>query len=88
MSRATGGRVERFSERNAVVIQVDHDICAGFGDCVEAAGDVFGLDEAGLAVVLDPDAVETDVLIAAAEACPVSAILLFDASGVRIAPDS
>lgn len=77
---------EKYSERNGVLIQVDHDLCAGFGDCVKVAPNVFELNEDGNSVVLDPDAVETDVLMEAAETCPVSAILLFDGEGSQIAP--
>lgn len=88
MSGTVGERNEKFSERNGVLVQVDHDICAGFADCVEAAPDVFALDEEGLAIVIDPDAAGMDTLKEAADVCPVSAILLFDASGAQIAPDN
>ena len=77
---------EKFSERSRVLIQVDHDICAGFGECVTFLPQVFGLDDKDLAVVLDPDAVDLDQLIEAAEICPVSAILLFDEGEKQIAP--
>ena len=69
------------------MVQVDHEICAGFGDCVETAPDVFALNDEGLAIILEPDAVDADVLREAADVCPVSAILLFDEDGTQIAPD-
>lgn len=78
---------ERYSEQNAVLIQVDHEICAGFGDCVQAAPDVFALNDDNQAIILDPDAAGLDVLREAVEVCPVSAILLFDEDGTQIAPD-
>lgn len=78
---------EKFSARNKVLVQVDHDICAGFGDCVDSAPEVFALNGDDLAIVIDPDAVDLDALKEAAEVCPVSAILLFDESSVQIAPD-
>ncbi len=81
-------RNERFSERNGVLVQVDHDICAGFGDCLSAAPDVFALNDEDLAVVVDPDALELDLLKAAADVCPVSAIMLFDEDGNQVAPEA
>ena len=47
---------------------------------------MFALNDDGLAVVLDPDAAGPDLLKDAADSCPVSAILLFDDTGVQIAP--
>lgn len=81
------GSREQHSERNNVLIQIDHEICAGFADCVDLAPDVFALNDDGVAVILDPDAVDADVLQEAAELCPVSAILLFDEDGTQIAPE-
>ncbi len=78
--------VEKYSEKNGLLVQIDHDICTGFADCVDVAPTVFALNDDGLAVVLDPDAVEPDLLKDAADSCPVSAILLFDDTGVQIAP--
>jgi ferredoxin len=78
---------EKFSERNGVLVQVDHDICAGFGECVNLLPDVFALNDEGLAVVLDADAVELDMLKEAADVCPVSAILLLDEDENQIAPE-
>jgi ferredoxin len=79
---------EKYSGRNRVVVQVDRDICVGFGDCVAVAPEVFRLDEDNLAVVMDPDAVDLKTLEGAAGVCPVSAILLLDASGARVAPEA
>ena len=87
MSERVIGETERFSERNRLLVQVDHEICAGFADCVGAAPDVFDLNDDSLAIILDPDAVEADVLVEAAEVCPVSAILLFDEDGQQVAPE-
>ena len=82
-----GSLHERFSEENGVTIQIDHDLCAGFGDCVSVAPDVFSLNEDNLATILDPDGADQDALQEAAESCPVSAILLFDEKGQQLAPD-
>lgn len=77
---------EKFSVRNGVLVQVDHDICVGFGDCVSTAPEVFGLDHDNVAIVIDPDAGDLTLLQAAADVCPVSAIVLLDGDGNQVAP--
>jgi ferredoxin len=56
-------------------IEIDQSLCAGFGDCVDEAGDVFRLED-GRAVAVstttDPRA------LAAAEACPMGAITVYE----------
>jgi ferredoxin len=78
---------ERYSGSSGVTIQIDNDLCAGFGECVEVAPDVFQLNADNMAIVLDPDAADLETLTAAAESCPVSAILLFDDQGSQIGPE-
>ncbi len=82
------GQHQKFSERNGVLVQIDHDLCAGFADCVAAAPEVFGINDENLAIVVDPDAVDLDTLLVAAESCPVSAILLFDEEGEQVTFDT
>lgn len=78
---------QKFSERNAVLIQVDPDLCAGFAECVVAAPDVFALTDDNLAIVTNPDGADLDTLLEAAASCPVSAILLYDEEGDQIKPE-
>ncbi len=87
MSGASGA-TEKYSERNDVRVHVDHDLCVGFAECVAVAPEVFALNDDGLAVVVDPDAVDLDTLREAAEACPVSAILLLGSADAGVAPDA
>lgn len=88
MSEAGEVRSEGFSERNGVLVRVDHDICVGFSDCVVSAPEVFFLNDDNLAVVVEPDAVDLDTLKQAAGVCPVSAILLFGEDGTPLALDA
>jgi len=67
-------------------IEVDRELCFGFGDCVDTAPKVFALDEHSVAVVLDPDGASYDLIVEAAQNCPVDAIAITDADGVRIYP--
>ncbi len=67
-------------------IEVDRELCFGFGDCVDTAPAVFALDEHDKAIVLDPDGAAIDRIVEASQNCPVDAIIITDADGVRIYP--
>lgn len=66
------------SKRTGLTIEVDRELCFGFGDCVDSAPGVFELDAENKSVVVDPDAVDRDDLVIAAQDCPVDAIILTD----------
>jgi ferredoxin len=75
------------SKRNAVTIEVDRELCFGFGDCVDSAPGVFELDEESKSVVVDPEAQDRDTILVAAQDCPVDAIFIHDAeSGEQLYP--
>jgi ferredoxin len=69
-----------------LTIQIDRDLCVGFGDCVAEAGTAFVLDESGVACFAAPDAVDRDRLIRACEVCPVDALSVVDESGRHLVP--
>lgn len=62
-------------------VRILRHACCGNADCVEIAPDVFALDSKNKAIVLDPEAVEPQTLIEAAEACPCQAIVVEDEEG-------
>jgi ferredoxin len=68
-------------------IQIDRQLCVGFGDCVEAAPRAFRLDGENV-VVFRPEAevVPRDRLLAACEACPVDALTVWDGDGSQLVP--
>jgi ferredoxin len=80
--------VADFEERQvgALRIRIDRQLCVGFGDCVTGAPEAFVLDDEGLAVFKQPDAVERERLLAACDACPVDAITVWDEAGAEIVP--
>jgi ferredoxin len=57
------------------LVEIDEGACAAHGDCVEIAPRVFVLDDVARVIGSGPD----DLLLAAAENCPSTAILLVDA---------
>ena len=83
-------------------IKVDRDLCIGAAPCVFAAGSVFELDAENKAVikqkdgkkdsgpvereVLEDAAITDDMLMAAAQSCPVKAISLHDENGAQVYP--
>jgi ferredoxin len=56
------------------IVEIDEDACAAHGDCVDVAPEVFALDDVVHVIGSGPD----DVLLAAAEACPSTAIRIID----------
>ena len=67
-------------------VRIDRTLCVGFGDCVKEAPEGFKLDADGVAVFIDPDAVERDRLLRACDACPVDAISVWDSDGKQLVP--
>jgi ferredoxin len=63
-----------------LVIEVDRELCYGFGDCVSSAPRVFELDDDEKAIVIDANGASRDDLVEAAANCPVNAITIFDAT--------
>ena len=67
-------------------MKVDRSLCTGVGNCVAMAPTVFKLDKNNKAVVLDVDSVDSQMLMDAAESCPVDAIIIEDDEGNQIYP--
>jgi len=80
--------VSEFDERivAGLRVRIDRNLCVGFGDCMKEAPEGFKLDDDGIAVFVDPDAVERDRLLRACDACPVDAITVWDAAGTQLVP--
>ena len=55
-------------------VEIDEAACAAHGDCVEIAPEVFALDDVAQVIGDGPD----ELLLAAAEACPSTAILVIE----------
>jgi ferredoxin len=74
------------SSRNKVEIEVDRQLCYGFGDCVDTAPAVFELDDENVSVVKDPDGAPLEEIVEAAQNCPVDAIIITGDDGEQIYP--
>jgi ferredoxin len=65
------------------LVEVDDSACAAHGDCVEIAPEIFALEDVAVVIDNGPD----ELAVAAAEACPSTAIRLVDAeSGEQVYP--
>jgi ferredoxin len=63
-------------QEKLMILRADAELCCGSGQCAELAPAVFGLDEDGLVVLLDPEPAGAD-LVAAGKAirdCPTRAL--------------
>ena len=69
-------------------IEIDRDNCTSCQQCVSDAPATFGVHDDDTAVVIDPEGDPPDVILAAAQNCPVEAITLYDAeTGTKVWPE-
>lgn len=61
-------------------VKADHALCQGYANCVDAAPDVFDIDDDGVVVVLRTDIGEEERARVgeAARSCPVNALTIED----------
>jgi ferredoxin len=69
-----------------VRIAVDRALCFGFGDCVDTAPTVFALDGEQIAIVIDAAGAPLELVVEAAQNCPVDAIVIADEHGQQLYP--
>lgn len=67
-------------------VEIDRDLCVGFGDCVDVAPRAFELDDEEIAVFTAPEDSSREELLRACRACPVDAITARDEEGNVVAP--
>ncbi len=68
-------------------INVDHNVCVGNNMCVGIATKTFGLTEERQSQVENPEGDTEELIMEAAENCPVSAITVVDAeTGEQLFP--
>ncbi|MFC8432305.1 ferredoxin [Streptomyces sp. NPDC057253] len=57
-------------------VEVDRSLCIGSAQCVHTASDAFHLDTARQSHPTDPETDANEKILAAAENCPVEAIMI------------
>ena len=76
----------RVREVHGLRVEIDRDLCVGFGDCVDVAPDAFELDDENVAVFTCPESVDREQILAACRECPVDASAARDEGGAVVAP--
>jgi ferredoxin len=69
-----------------LTVRIDEALCVGFGDCVGAAPEVFGLNGDGTVDFLDVQTMDPERLLEACRVCPVDALTVVDGSGRQLVP--
>lgn len=70
-------------------IEIDRELCVGDGACADDAPDTFEMDDEDIAKVQDGEHDDAETILAAAQACPTEAIILYDAeTGEKVWPES
>ncbi len=67
-------------------IGIDPSLCVAFADCVTAAPEAFRVGDDDIVAFVEPQRVGRERLIAACDACPVDALLVWDAQGTQLVP--
>lgn len=76
------------NSRSKYIVEILRDICIGAASCVAIAADTFQLDEENKVYMLESDWDEDEIILAAAQSCPVFAIIIKDAqTGKQIFPE-
>jgi ferredoxin len=61
---------------------IDAGACAAHGDCEAIAPEVFAIEDVAVVIGSGPD----ELMLAAAQACPSTAIVITDADGRQVYP--
>lgn len=70
-----------------IQVSVDHDVCVGNAMCITIATKAFALNEERQAISANPDGDTEELILEAAESCPVAAITVMDAdTGEQLFP--
>lgn len=64
--------------KSKYTVEILRDLCIGAASCVAIAADTFQLDEENLVYMVESDWDEDDLVMAAAQSCPVFAIIVKD----------
>jgi ferredoxin len=75
------------ADKSKYIILIDRETCIGAGPCVAVAGKTFFLDKENKASILEGEWDEDDMILAAAQSCPVFAITIIDKeTGLKVFP--
>jgi ferredoxin len=67
-------------------VVIDRSLCVGFAQCLDVSPVAFRLGDDDVVEFESPGEVSREVLLAACKACPVEALVVFDADGSKLVP--
>ena len=67
-------------------VTVDKKLCTSVASCVAIAINTFTLDKDGLVEIIKQNGDPDQIVLQAAQSCPVNAITVFDDKGTKIWP--
>lgn len=70
-----------------LTVRVDRLLCVGFGDCIEAAPELWEFDAEGIVTFRDPAPdVDRARLLESCKVCPIDALSVHDEDGKQLVP--
>jgi ferredoxin len=70
-----------------MLVRIDRRLCVAFEVCIDLAPEVFRFDPDGVVTFVGgDDGIERERLLESCRACPVDALMAFDAGGAQIVP--
>ncbi len=89
ITKLSEDRHEGKNPKRTYIIEILRDVCIGAASCVAIAPETFQLDDENKVVLVESDWDEEEIILAAAQSCPVFAIIVKDAAtGQQIFPIS
>ena len=87
ITKKENGLIEAKCDKSKYILLIDRDVCVGATSCVAVAGLTFEMDSENKVVVLEGDWDQDDLILAAAQSCPVFAISIIDKeTGLKVFP--
>jgi ferredoxin len=71
----------------AYKVEVIREACIGAGSCAVLAANTFEMDEENIAVIKQQNGDSDEDILAAAQSCPVDAIIVRDENGNQVWPE-
>src|SRR3990167_3071737 len=76
------------SPKSKYIVEISRDICIGAASCIAIAANTFMLDEGNKVLIIEGEWDDDEIVLAAAQSCPVFAIIIKDAAtGKQIFPE-
>lgn len=86
ITKITEDRHQGTNPKRKYTVEILRDVCIGAATCVAIAPETFQLDEQNLVYMVESDWDEDEIILAAAQSCPVFAIIVKDETGKQLFP--